>query len=253
MSLAFAERGGAADIGPVGLQVRRIIEERIITSVLRPGERLSENELSNQLGVSRQPVREALIRLAEAGLVRVLPQRGTVVTRISVARVSSARFLREAVERAVVREAAGRATPEMLRHMRAIVTAQAEAITAENHALFLSLDDDLHRSFAAAIGHEEVWRTLQSVKLHMDRVRFLSLPDATPVSRLLEQHVAIVDAIAAGDPRAAEVWMCRHLAELLSSLPRLAASLPDYFDDLDQLAGLSATDHREAGAIAQAR
>ena len=105
MSLGLAERGGVVDLGPVSLQVRRIIEERIVTNALRPGERLSENELSGQLGVSRQPVREALIRLAEAGLVRVLPQRATVVTRISVARVSSARFLREAVERAVVRRA----------------------------------------------------------------------------------------------------------------------------------------------------
>jgi DNA-binding GntR family transcriptional regulator len=233
MSLGLAERGGVVDLGPVSLQVRRIIEERIVTNALRPGERLSENELSGQLGVSRQPVREALIRLAEAGLVRVLPQRATVVTRISVARVSSARFLREAVERAVVRQAAGRATPDMIRQMRALIRAQAKAIKAEDHAAFLSLDDDLHRSFAAAIGHEEVWRTLQNVKLQMDRVRYLSLPDATPGSRLLEQHTAIVEAIGRGDADAAEARMHQHLSELLDSLPRLVAKLPDYFEDID--------------------
>jgi len=239
MSLSLGDRGGDADLGPVGLQVRRIIEERIITNVLRPGERLSENELSGQLGVSRQPVREALIRLAEAGLVRVLPQRGTVVTRISVARVSSARFLREAVERAVVREAAGRATEHDIVQMRSIIRAQSEAIMAENHAGFLRLDDDLHRAFAASIGHEEVWRTLQNVKLQMDRVRYLSLPDATPGSRLLDQHAAIVDAIAAGDSLSAEATMRRHLSELLNSLPRLVATLPDYFDDADAASALS--------------
>lgn len=233
MSLAVAERGGAAETGPVGLQVRRIIEERIITNDLRPGERLSENELSAQLGVSRQPVREALIRLTEAGLVRVLPQRGTVVTRISVAHVSSARFLREAVERAVVREAAGQATAAAIQQMRAIIRAQEEATAGENHARFLKLDDDLHRAFAASIGHEDVWRTLQNVKLHMDRVRYLSLPDATPVARLLEQHTAIVDAIAAGDSLSAEAWMRQHLAELLKSLPRLVERLPDYFEQLE--------------------
>lgn len=233
MSLILAERGGAADLGPVGLQVRRIIEERIITNDLRPGERLSENELSGQLGVSRQPVREALIRLAEAGLVRVLPQRATVVTRISVARVSSARFLREAAERAVVREAAGCATPEAIAQMRVIIQAQGAAIAAEDHAGFLRLDDDLHRAFAASIGHEDVWRTLQNVKLQMDRVRYLSLPDATPGGRLLEQHAAIVDAIAAGDGLTAEATMRQHLSELLSSLLRLVAMLPDYFDDVE--------------------
>ncbi len=233
MSLSLAERGGAADLGPVGLQVRRIIEERIITNALRPGERLSENELSGQLGVSRQPVREALIRLAEVGLVRVLPQRATVVTRISVTRVSSARFLREAVERAVVRQAAGHATPEAIRRMRAIIRAQSKAIKAEDHAAFLGLDDDLHRAFAASIGHEEVWRTLQNVRQQMDRVRYLSLPEATPGARLLEQHTGIVEAIAQGDADAAEAMMQEHLSELLSSLPRLVATLPDYFGDVE--------------------
>jgi DNA-binding GntR family transcriptional regulator len=233
MSLSLAERPGAADVGPVGLQVRRIIEERIITNILPPGERLSENDLAGMLGVSRQPVRESLIRLSETGLVRVLPQRGTVVTRISVARVNSARFLREAVERAVVREAAMRAGPSDILQMRALIRDQAAAISAENHAGFLALDDELHRAFAASIAHEDVWRTLQNVKLQMDRVRYLSLADATPVARLLQQHAAIIDAIEARDPDAAEAMMHQHLSELLSSLPRLVATLPTYFEDAD--------------------
>jgi DNA-binding GntR family transcriptional regulator len=83
---------------------------RILTNVLRPGERLSENEISASLGVSRQPVRDALIRLGEAGLVRALPQRGTEVTRIDLQSVDSGRFLREAAELAVIREAALKAS-----------------------------------------------------------------------------------------------------------------------------------------------
>ena len=83
---------------PLAAQVKKILLLRILTNTLRPGERLSENELSASLGVSRQPVRDALIRLAEAGLVRALPQRGTEVTRIAVHSVYSGRFLREAVE-----------------------------------------------------------------------------------------------------------------------------------------------------------
>lgn len=226
-----------AEGGPVGAQVRRLIETRIITNALPPGARLSENDLSAQLGVSRQPVREALIRLAEAGLVRVLPQRGTVVTRISVSQVSSARFLREAAERAVIREAAAVATPASIAQMRGLLQAQQAAIASGDHAAFLALDDDLHRSFAAAIGHEEVWRSLQGVKQQMDRVRYLSLTDATPVSRLFAQHEAIVDALADHDPEAAERWMHKHLGELLSSLPRLVERLPAYFEAPDPEAG----------------
>lgn len=218
---------------PVGVQVRRIIESRIITNVLPPGARLSENELSAQLGVSRQPVREALIRLAEAGLVRVLPQRGTVVTRISVSQVSSARFLRDAAERAIIRAAAAAATPEAIAQMRALLRAQEEAIARGDHAAFLDLDDALHRSFAAAIGHEAVWSGLQSIKRQMDRVRYLSLADATPVARLFAQHAAIVDALAAHDADTAEDWMRQHLGEMLASLPRLVERMPDYFEAQD--------------------
>ncbi|GAB0119661.1 GntR family transcriptional regulator [Acidisoma sp. 7E03] len=215
---------------PVGVQVRHILERRIITNLLPPGARLSENEVSAQLGVSRQPVREALIRLAETGLVRVLPQRGTVVTRISVSQVSSARFLREAAERAIIRAAATMATPETIAQMRGLLTAQEEAIARGDHAAFLGLDDALHRSFAAAIGHEAVWHSLQTIKQQMDRVRYLSLADATPVARLFAQHVAIVDALAARDAEAAEDWMRQHLGEMLSSLPCLVERMPDYFE-----------------------
>jgi hypothetical protein len=78
-----------------------------------------------------------------------------------------------------------------------------------------------------------VWRTLQNVKLRMDCVRHISLPDATPASRLIRQHAAIVDAIAARDPDAVEAMMQKHLEELLSSLPGLVARLPKYFDSSD--------------------
>lgn len=220
---------GSEQLGPVGLRVRRIIEERIITNALRPGERLSENDLAAQLGVSRQPVREALIRLSEAGLVQVLPQRGTVVSRISAARAESARFLRASVESAVAREAATRADAAAIARMRGLIADQAEAVRAGDHAGFLALDDALHRAVAATTDHEDVWRILHHVKLQMDRVRYLSLPDATPAARLLEQHTAIVDAIEARDPNAAEAVMRLHLSELLISLPRLIATMPQYF------------------------
>lgn len=74
---------------------------------------------------------------------------------------------------------------------------------------------------------------MQNVKLQMDRVRYLSLPDATPLDRLIRQHDAIVDAITARDPDAADAMMRQLLGELLSSLPRLIARMPDWFDIAD--------------------
>jgi DNA-binding GntR family transcriptional regulator len=230
MKLWLGEQAGSAVLGPVALQVRRIIEGRIVTNQLHPGERVSENELASLLGVSRQPVREALIRLAEAGLVRILPQRGTVVSRISVPGAESARFVREAVERAVVREAALRADASAIARMRALIVMQKAAAKVGDHATFLSRDDELHCTFAAAIEHEGVWRMLHNAKLQMDRVRYLSLPDATPTVRLIRQHEALVDAIEAKNPDQAEAIIRQHLSELLRSLPQLVSRLPDYFE-----------------------
>lgn len=91
---------------PVNQQVYRYLRRDIVTCVIQPGALLSEKEVSARFNLSRQPVREAFIKLAEAGLVQILPQRGTFVRRISAKRVEDGRFIREAVEIAVVRRAA---------------------------------------------------------------------------------------------------------------------------------------------------
>jgi DNA-binding GntR family transcriptional regulator len=216
--------------GPVGLSISQLLRHKIVTNQLLPGQALSESELATLLGVSRQPVREALIRLSEGGLVRILPQRGTLVTRISLSGVTGGRFVRDAVERAAVRRAAMEAPPGAAQAMHRIIDAQEEALGAENHPAFLALDDELHGSFAAAMGHPGAWSALGEVKLQMDRVRYLSIPDATPSLVLIAQHRAIVAAIARRDPDAAEEAMRLHLSEVLSALPKLIERFPDHFD-----------------------
>lgn len=233
---------------PLAAQVKKILVQRILTNVFRPGERLSENELSTSLGVSRQPVRDALIRLAEVGLVRALPQRGTEVTRIAIRAVYSSRFLREAVEVAVIREAAVKAEPTMIEAMDRIIEAQEVAVAKKDDLGFLALDDDLHRTLALSIGHEDVWRTLQSVKLQMDRVRFLSLPDTTPEELLIQQHRLIVRALKARNPRKAELAVRQHLAEVLRSLPLLIRKFPDYFEGSRKHAGEDLSSAESAAA-----
>ena len=100
---------------PIARQITRALRQAIVTMRLRPGEMLSEQDIATRFGVSRQPVREAFIKLGEAGLIQVLPQRGTLVVKISRAAVEDARFIREAVECALVREAAGQPDPSRRR------------------------------------------------------------------------------------------------------------------------------------------
>jgi GntR family transcriptional regulator, rspAB operon transcriptional repressor len=129
----------------------------------------------------------------------------------------------------VIREAAVSAVPSMIAAMDRIIDAQELAVAKKDHLAFLELDDDLHRTFAASIGHEDVWRTLQNVKLQMDRVRYLNLPNTTPEELLTTQHRTIVKALHAGNPDKAEAAIRKHLVELLRSLPLLVQNFPDYF------------------------
>lgn len=219
--------------GPVGLNIAHFLRENIINNRLQPGQNLPEAEVAALMGVSRQPVRDALLRLSEAGLLQIMPQRGTLVTRISLPGMEAGRFVRQAVERAVVRHAATQATRAAIQAMRRIIDAQNAALEAEEHPVFLKLDDALHQAFAESIGDGDAWTALARVKLQMDRVRYLSLPEATPGALLITQHRAIVDAIAAHDPLAAEQAMDQHLPEVLSALPRLVVLFPNHFDKAD--------------------
>ncbi|MCB8821767.1 GntR family transcriptional regulator [Microvirga rosea] len=211
-------------------QVTRALRQAIVTMQLAPGEMLSEQDLARRFGVSRSPVREALIKLSEAGLVRVLPQRGTQVVKISRSGVENARFIREAVETAVVREAALRASPTMLAELSASIGRQRRAQRSKSTEEFLSLDEEFHRLLAEAAGRLSAWEMIEDVKPQMDRVRFLDMTQATPRHVVLAQHEVIVSAIREGDPLAAQTAMQAHLSEILRSLPELQTQYPDLFE-----------------------
>lgn len=201
---------------------------------LLPGTVVSEADIARRFGVSRQPVREAFIKLQEAGLISIRPQRGTIIQRISVDAVYNARFVREAVEVAVVRAAAEIQSQGLERRLAALIAGQEAAARDADAPAFLRLDEAFHRAMADGIGRSFAWTALEAIKAQMDRVRFLSFEGATPLSELIRQHRAIAGAIAAADPDQAEAAMRAHLREILASLPRIAAEHPDFFEPATQ-------------------
>jgi DNA-binding GntR family transcriptional regulator len=206
------------------------IRHDIVSLRLRPGERLSENELALQFGTSRAPVREALIRLVEEGFIKVLPQRGTFVTAISLAAMQRARFVREALEVAIVRRAAERGlSPAAMAEVQDILAEQEKA--RRDPERFTRADDAFHRTIAEDVGIAHIWAVLEREKSQLDRVRFLSLPSITPVGDLIRQHKDIVGAIARHDPGGAESAMRVHLSEVLKIVEKLAARHPDLIVD----------------------
>jgi GntR family transcriptional regulator, rspAB operon transcriptional repressor len=228
-AILTVERAGRRSAS-IGDQVFRTLRSAIVTMRLRPGEALSEQDIARRLSVSRQPVREAFIKLSEDGLLRVLPQRGTFVMKISAEAVTNARFVREAVECAIAREAAQRISPGGLATLKALIAEQRKAEKADDAEAFFVLDEEFHRGLASASGCAYAWKVIEQAKAQMDRVRFLSLPEATPMRRLVAQHKAILNGVAAGNSTAAASAMQGHLREILSSLPRLATRYPAMFD-----------------------
>ena len=219
-----SDRTSSATRGKVYSSLR----EAIVGGEFEPGRRLSENELAERLGVSRTPVREALVRLRDDRLVEIVPQLGTFVTRIADGSVADAQFVREALECAAIRLAAEKATRADVKLLDALVTRQGQV---SDHHQFFVLDDEFHAALCELSGHGFVWTLSLRAKAHLDRVRHLSMLQPRYVQEMVAEHELVVRAIRRGDPEAAEDALRHHLRMVLSALPGIRAEHPDYFDE----------------------
>ena len=225
------ERNSAWELdpaAPITPQITRILRERIIQNDLKPGDRISESELARIYEVSRQPVREAFIKLADQGLLEVRPQRGTIVTRIGYFAVLDARFLREAIEADIVKILAASPDASLIAELRRQLDLQ-QALEYKDAGGFIRLDEQFHRTLADAAGKAGTWRQIEGLKSQMDRVRYLSLGEFR-VDALIAQHRAVVDRIESGDVAGANSAIRFHLREVLNDLPQIIEANRKFFD-----------------------
>ncbi len=214
-------------------QAYAAIRAAIVSAELEPGRRLSENQLAERIGVSRTPVRDALARLRDERLVAIVPQLGTFVTYVDEEAVADAHFVREALEVEAVKLAAEHATASSVDALRRNLDAQQEAVDADDAEGFARLDDQLHRLLCDLSGREVAWRLSERTRGQLDRVRLLSLPEAGYRGQMLAEHRAVVDAVAAHDPAAAERALRHHLRMVLSQLPAIREAHPELFQEED--------------------
>ena len=212
-------------------QVYAALREEIVSAALEPGRRLSENELAEALGVSRTPVREALVRLRDERLVAIVPQLGTFVTLISTDAIADAAFVREALECSAIRLATERASERELEELQANLAAQERAEQSGDTEAFDRLDEALHRTLCELSGREIAWSLSRRANGHLDRVRRLSLPEPGYLGEMVAEHRAVVAAVANGDQDGAEAALRHHLRMVLSSLPSIRSAHPDYFEE----------------------
>lgn len=208
----------------LAVQVFETIKEEIVSGVLPPDAQLSEADLSERLGVSRTPVREALIKLAEDGLVRIIPQVGTFVAPISIDSVNEAQFIREHLECALIVDAVRRMDKTTLHRLQDNLEQQDRAVRYNDWDKFYELDEAMHTLLAQASGHAQTWRIVQQSKVHMDRVRHVSFRMPDHMAKLIGQHKAIINAVADGDEERAKEALRRHLREIISTVEKLGLS-----------------------------
>jgi DNA-binding GntR family transcriptional regulator len=217
--------------GPARLAVYAALRDAIVRAELPPGGRLSENELAEQFGVSRTPIREALGRLRDDRLVEVVPQLGTFVSRISAQAVSDAQFIREALECAAVRAAAEQAGEEGLAALEENLRSQERAEENGDIDAWYLLDDSYHRTLCDLSGHPAVWVVSERAKSHLNRLRRISLTVPDYVPSMIVEHREVADAVERHDPDAAEAALRHHLRMVLREVPRIREQHPDYFEE----------------------
>ncbi|MCF1482430.1 MULTISPECIES: GntR family transcriptional regulator [Rhizobium/Agrobacterium group] len=208
-------------------QVFELLYRQVVELELPPGAKLSEVDVAKQMGVSRQPVRDAFYRLSQQGFLMIRPQRATVVTHISERGVLQARFIRTALEMETVRAAAERLSEEQIAALDELVQRQIKAMDAGDKMLFHELDDEFHRQICKMSGHEFAWALIRDSKAHMDRIRYLSL--AFGAQSAIDDHIEIMAALKARDGDRAAANMRVHLSRILSIISRIRESHGQYF------------------------
>ncbi len=206
----------------------RTLKDNIIRLELAPGAMLSENELAAQMGLSRTPVREALVELEKVGIVEIYPQRGSAIALIDYELVEEARFMRLVLEKAVVEQVCALAAPRDILELRGNLELYAQQMERGDSDGGLETDNDFHRRLFRIARKERVFGLIRNMSIHFDRVRRLSL-SAVKNTRVLEDHTAIVDAVEAKDAQRSVLLMERHLTRYQYDAQTLREKYPDYF------------------------
>ena len=211
-------------------EVFRQLKSEIISLRLAPGSKISEVEVAKACNVSRQPVREAFMRLGELNLLQIRPQKATRVRKISHQELRNTRFIRAAVEVEVVRTACKVATPETLDPINKNLDQQKIAVETSDAVLLHDLDYQFHKLICAAADCLPAFQVIAENKTHTDRVCTLELADVSGMAEVLEGHTGIFNAIVERNEDLAVAMTRNHLAHLDDTLKRASANYPDFFE-----------------------
>lgn len=205
------------------------LKQLILSLKLPPGTAISEKEIALEFQVSRTPVRESFVRLAQEGLLEVYPQRGTYVSLIQVDLVEEARFMREQLERAVIRLACEHFPDQEMILLEQNLTQQQACLLQPDDERMFQLDEEFHSTLFAGCNKSKTWTVIQQMNVHLNRSRMLRLSSDHQWDHLIHQHRSMVEAIQQHDAKTAERIMEEHLHLTVTDLAILQDTYPSYF------------------------
>ncbi|MEL7275921.1 MAG: GntR family transcriptional regulator [Pseudomonadota bacterium] len=206
------------------------LREQILSLQLLPGTRISEADIANKLGVSRQPVRDAFNRLGNLNLLRIRPQRATIVSGFSISQILNTRFIRLAVELEVARHAHRTWTNRSTEAIEAVLDLQRSAIKAGQIDTFHRLDYDFHGLICTLGGQPLAFETIENCKQQVDRLCVLSLSKAEEVSAVLSDHEEIANALEKKSFETVEAVLRSHLGRLDATISDIYKKHAEYFE-----------------------
>ena len=206
----------------------RVLKENIVNLEIAPGSQISENELSAALGISRAPIREALSELEKVKIVEIQPQKKTSVLLIDPALVEEARFMRSTLEDAVIGEVCMQRTEQDLFRLEENLTLQDLAFRSNALDQVMIKDNEFHRCFFEISRKPEIYQLMQTLQIHFDRVRNLTL--YTIIDRkILEEHKEIFRCIREQDVENARIRLRAHLERVQVDSSVVRKAYPQYF------------------------
>ena len=206
----------------------RIIRQNIISLDLEPGSRISENELASELGISRTPVREALIELSKIKVIEIYPQRGSYISLIDYELVEEAEFMRLTLEKAVVKEICEKVEKERLKTLEKNIKLQQFYIENFEPKKLLELDNQFHEELFIIANKMQTYKLLNTMMIYYDRVRSLRLKSVDN-QYVVDDHMAILDALRKRDAEKGMDIMIKHLTHYKLDKEDLKRAYSQYF------------------------
>ncbi|GHU70911.1 GntR family transcriptional regulator [Spirochaetia bacterium] len=228
------EQSGRLRSGTVQDSVYNALRDSIINLNLAPGTAISEKEISLRFNVSRTPVRETFIHLSKEGLVRVIPQKETLVSLIDLRRVKQEFFLRESLETAALEPFLASCGPAHFAELEGLLTMQSAALAGNAYTDFINYDDRFHRIIFEAAGQDLSWEVLSSMSGHYHRVRMLAIRIAGIAGEKIGEHRNILSALKKKDADKARKLLYTHLHNLDTEEKLLRDLFSDYFVPEDE-------------------